>query len=116
MPLNYQWLKNCVGLSNGGKISGAKAETLNLAGVDQTDAANYSVIVTNVVGSIPSSPPATLIVIDPPAIVLQPTNRTSNAGEIARFTVSANGSSLHYQWKKGEFDLADGGNISGVNS
>lgn len=54
-PLNYQWLKN------GQPIAGAVAATLTLEVVDATDAADYSVVVTNSQGSV-TSQAATLAV------------------------------------------------------
>lgn len=51
-----------------------------------------------------------------PVITSQPQNQTVNQGGTATFSVSATGSGLSYQWKKGTTTLTDGGNISGATS
>ena len=103
-PLAYQWLKN------GGVIAGATAATLTLTKVSATDAANYSVAVTNAVGSATSSA-ATLIVLVPPAITTQPANISVTQGNNAAFAVTATGTApLNFQW------LKNGVPISGANS
>ncbi|MCX6874714.1 MAG: cadherin-like beta sandwich domain-containing protein [Verrucomicrobia bacterium] len=61
-PLSYQWQKNGVNLTNSGSVSGATTTTLTLAHVQATDAANYSVVVTDAYGSM-TSMAATLTVI-----------------------------------------------------
>ncbi len=52
----------------------------------------------------------------PPTIITQPTNQTVCDGSSAIFTVSATGSSLTYQWRKGLVNLINGGNISGATT
>lgn len=52
--LSYQWRKEGVNLSNGGKISGATTATLTISNVQQTEVGNYNVIVTDTKGSNPS--------------------------------------------------------------
>ena len=61
--LKYQWKK--AGVS----ISGATASSITLINVQNVDAANYSVIVSNTVGSVTSAN-AALTVNNPPAITL----------------------------------------------
>ncbi len=112
-PLNYQWLKNGAALANGGNVSGATTATLSLASVSAADAANYSLTVTNSVGSITSST-ASLIVLTPPTISSQPVSQSLAAGSTAQFTVTAGGSApLAYHWLKNGVLLATGGNVSG---
>ncbi|MDD5141112.1 MAG: immunoglobulin domain-containing protein [Verrucomicrobiales bacterium] len=114
--LTYQWRKNGGSLSNGGNVSGATSATLSLANVSATDAANYSVTVTNAVGSITSGS-AALAVLAPPAIITQPTNQVAALGSTVTLAVEAAGTGpLSYQWFKGTNTLADGGNISGSTS
>jgi len=52
----------------------------------------------------------------PPTITTQPTNQTVCDGSSATFTVSATGTSLTYQWRKGLVNLINGGNISGATT
>ena len=113
-PLAYQWFKNGAVLANGGNVSGATTATLSLAAVASADAANYSVTITNSAGSITSTI-ATLTVLLPPAIVIQPASASVLAGSNVSFSVSASGTApLSYQWLKNGLVLANGGNVSGA--
>ena len=98
LPLSYQWQKNGANLNDSGNVSGSAATTLTLAGVSDADAASYTVVVTNIAGSVTSSP-AILVLLDPPAILSQPTNLTVTVTSNAAFSVIATGSPvLSYQW------------------
>ena len=55
-PLSYQWR------SNGVAISGATNQTLTLTNLQNSFAAGYTVVVTNLYGSVTSSPPANLTI------------------------------------------------------
>ncbi|MDB6121360.1 MAG: C-terminal target protein [Pedosphaera sp.] len=102
----YQWLKGTNILVDDGKVSGATTDTLTLSNVGQSDAAEYTVAVSNSAGS-DTSLAATLTVIDPPVITSQPVSVTVGAGSSASFTVTANGTApLSYQWRKGGVDIA----------
>jgi len=80
--------------------------TLMLTNVSVAAAAIYSVVVTNLAGSVTSAP-ARLVVLDPPKIVTQPLSRTNVAGSLVNFSVVAIGTSpLSYQWQKGSGALA----------
>lgn len=96
--LTYQWKKNMVNLSNTGNISGATTANLTIASTSQTDAASYTVLVSNSGGTTTSSE-ATLTVVNPPAITAQPQSVTATAGQNVQFNVSASGSGLSYQWR-----------------
>jgi hypothetical protein len=117
-PLGYQWLKDSTPLVNAGNISGATSPTLTISTVSDSDAASYSVVVTNIAGSPQTTIPATLTVLDPPVIVTQPVSQTNAAGSTAVFSVTATGTpALGYQWfKNGTNSLVDTGNISGSTS
>jgi hypothetical protein len=54
-PLYYQWQFNGVGLTNGGSASGATNASLTLTNVQPAQAGNYTVMVSNAVGSVTSS-------------------------------------------------------------
>ena len=102
-PFEYQWQKD------GSDIPGATSETLSLSGVQDADAGTYTVVVSNAAGSAASSS-ASLTVITPPSITIQPEPQTVNAGASATFFVAANGTApLSYQWQK------DGSDITGAN-
>lgn len=51
-----------------------------------------------------------------PVITIEPTNQTTCAGGSVSFYVGATGTGLTYQWKKGNVNLTNGGNISGATS
>ena len=95
----YQWQKNSTNLVNGGNISGSTTSTLTITSISDSDAASYSVIISNSNGSVTSSV-ATFTVIDPPAITAQPTNLLVLPGTNVAFGVSLSGTApLHYQWR-----------------
>ncbi|MGZ5505085.1 MAG: TIGR02597 family protein [Limisphaerales bacterium] len=96
--LSYQWKKNTVNLNNVGNISGATAANLTITSPSTSDAASYTVVVSNSAGSATSSV-ATLTVVNPPAITGQPQATTATDGQSAQFTVTATGTSLAYQWR-----------------
>jgi len=70
-PLYYQWHMEGLGLSNGGRVSGANSPTLTISGAQEDDAGNYSLLVTNAAGSATSSN-AVLTVRPPPPCVAAP--------------------------------------------
>jgi len=99
-PFTYQWYKN------GTAITGATLATYSLATADAASAGAYSVLVSNVVGSVKSSA-ATLSVIAPPVIVTQPMSLTIHEGKSASFTVLASSSvAMSYQWCRNGVALA----------
>jgi hypothetical protein len=113
LPLNFQWQENGAAMTDGGNVSGPTTSNLVISYVQDTNMAAYTVVVTNVAGCV-TSPPALLVVIDPPVIVTQPTNLTVSAGATASFTVTASGTApLSYQWLKNDVGMTDGGNVSG---
>ena len=93
-PLAYQWL------FNGVPIAGATNSVLNLSNVPTNQAGLYAAVVTSPYGTITSSN-ATLTVLDPPVIVVQPASLSVLAGSPATFSVVATGRpTLTYQWRK----------------
>ena len=114
-PLAYQWQTGGVDLSNGGIISGADNATLNFSGVQTNDAGLYQVVVTNSYGSVTSAV-ATLTVLVPATIVMQPANQTGLLLKSVTFNVNAAGNPpLIYQWQKNGTNLPEGGQIYGVS-
>ncbi len=94
-PLNYQWRKG------GGALLGQINTSLSLTSVTTNDAGSYDVVISNVAGSVTSTPPAMLTVNVPPFITVGPTNQTVLTGASVNFSVSAGGTSpLNYQWRK----------------
>lgn len=115
-PLNYQWYFNGAPLSDGGGISGSATTNLNLSNVQTNEAGNYQLVVTNNYGSATSSI-ATLIVLAPPAITIQPTNQAALIGSTIVFSSGATSQSpASYQWLKDGGALINGGRISGADT
>ena len=103
--MTYQWKKN--GTAIGGATSPSYTTPATVAG---DNGAQFTVTVTNSVGSATSNA-AVLTVSVPPSITAQPAGKTVNVGQTATFSVTATGSgTLTYQWKK------NGAAISGATS
>ena len=101
-PLTFRWNKNGVPIS--GTAAASAAYTIN--GVTTNHQANYTVRVSNSYGEV-TSEVATLIVIVPPTITVQPKSYNTNVGATVTFSVQASGTPpLSYQWRK------DGQNIA----
>jgi uncharacterized delta-60 repeat protein len=115
-PFVYQWQKNGTNLVDGGNIFGSATNTLALSNVSTNDAANYTVVVTNSIGSI-TSIVASLTVLVPPSITVQPASQTNLLGNPVSFTVAAVGTPpFGYQWKFNNANLTDSANIIGSTS
>lgn len=109
----YQWQKGGVA------IGGATGSSYSIASAQSGDAGSYSVVATNIAGSVTSSS-ATLTVnaaATAPAITAQPQSQTVTAGGSATFSVSATGSPAPtYQWQKGGVNIAGAASSSYVIS
>jgi alpha-tubulin suppressor-like RCC1 family protein len=118
-PLSYQWQFNGVSLVNGGGISGATTPSLTVSNAQTANSGDYSVVITNSIGSVTSSI-AALTVTNVPVVITvqpQPTNLVVAMGSNATLTVTATGTApLYYQWQFNETNLVNGGNISGATS
>jgi hypothetical protein len=105
-PLAYQWKKDGV------LLQGATKATYSKVSVQDADAGDYSVSVSNAVGE-ESSNTVKLVVTAPvpPSITTQPISRSVVEGNSASFTVSVAGTApFSYQWK------FEGVNISGATN
>jgi hypothetical protein len=115
--LTYQWRKGIVNLTNSGNISGATSATLTIDPVALLDVAtDYNVVVSGVCTPAVTSSNASLAVNSAPEITLQPENQTGCEGVSASFSVTATGTDLTYQWRKGTVNLVDGTTISGATT
>lgn len=100
----YQWQKGGVA------ITGATSATYIIASTSPADAATYTCVATNSIGTATSNG-AVLTIQVPPAISTQPVGTTVTAGASTSFTVVATGTPTPtYQWQK------NGVNISGATS
>jgi hypothetical protein len=101
-PFSFQWRKS------GTPISGATSASFTIASAQAGDASSYDVVVTNAAGSATSAA-ATLSVVIPPAITLQPSDLTVTQGSLATFSVTASGTApFTYQWRKDGVNLSTG--------
>ncbi len=91
-PLAYQWV------FEGANLAGSTTANFVLSNAQPAQAGRYWVVISNPVGSV-ASLRATLSVVVPPTLTLQPTNQTVIAGANTSFQAAAAGSSpLSYQW------------------
>ena len=92
-PLSYQWYFNGTN-----QLAGATNSTLTVTNIQMTNAGNYSVTITNVVGEVTSAN-ALLNVSGLPTITIQSTNQIVAQGSkvILGVTVSGPGP-FNYQW------------------
>lgn len=96
----YQWRKGGV------NIGGATSSSYTISSVNSADEASYDVVVSNSAGTATSSA-ATLTVNTAPSITGQPQNATKTVGDLVTFTVTATGSGLTYQWRKGSVNISN---------
>jgi hypothetical protein len=95
-PFTYQWTLN------GANIAGATAATYVISNVKLTDAATYSVVVSNSAGSTTSDNAALTVVpaASAPTFTTQPASQTVTAGSAVTFAALASGSPAPaYQWQ-----------------
>ena len=90
---------------------------LTIDPVNISDAAtDYNVVITGICSPNVISENASLNVNTAPEIISQPANQTACVGSPVNFSVSATGSGISYQWRKGTTNLVNGGNISGATT
>jgi Concanavalin A-like lectin/glucanases superfamily/Immunoglobulin domain/Bacterial Ig domain len=103
-PLGYQWRINQQSIPLAVNPTANNA-TLILTNVQPKDGGNYSVLVTNFLGSTNSSN-ALLTLLFPPSVTVNPPEQLANLGCSVAFAASATGSgSLTYQWLKNDTNL-----------
>jgi len=97
-PIAYQWQSSSDGTSFVA-IAGATASSYQIAvATAARHGWRYRVVVSNGAGSVTSSA-ATLNVAITPVIMAQPADQSVVAGADARFSVTAGGNVLNYQWQ-----------------
>ena len=105
--VNYQW---CF---NGTNITGATSAWLSLTNVQTTNSGNYSVTVSNSIGSAVSSNAVLSVLNSLPIITVQPTNQNVALQSNAVMTAAATGSlPLYYQWLFCGTNIAKATNVS----
>ncbi|HUN81992.1 MAG TPA: immunoglobulin domain-containing protein, partial [Phycisphaerae bacterium] len=112
----YQWRRNGVNLSDGGRLSGAATDTLTISPTQVGDTGNYDVVVEDTCGATVTSS-ALLTVDGGPAITSQsPDSRVCNNGTIALNVMATSIQTVSYQWRKDGANLTDGNGFSGVHA
>ncbi|HEY3404802.1 MAG TPA: PKD-like domain-containing protein [Ohtaekwangia sp.] len=102
--LTYQWRKGGV------NIGGATSSSYTISNVTATDVDNYDVVVSGSCGSPVTSTAASLTVNSLPSISVHPVSQSICVGGGVTFSVTAAGTGVTYQWRKG------GVNIVGATS
>jgi uncharacterized repeat protein (TIGR03803 family) len=96
--LSYQWQKNGTNLPSGGNVLGATSNPLTLTNISDSDAADYSVVVSNPYLHATSSN-ATLTVDDFPFLASPPQSQTVIIGSNVTFAVTVYGAPpFVFQW------------------
>jgi hypothetical protein len=96
LPLSYQWR------SNGTNINGATASSLVLMNAQLSDGGSYSVVVSNVAGTVTSSNATLTVNLPPAAVVVRSTNAAAGGSAALPIALIANGNenalgfSLHF--------------------
>lgn len=74
--LGYQWQKNGVNLSDGDNVSGSTTPLLTLSDLTSADEAAYTVLISNINGTISSDPVSVVVIY--PASITQPQGQVTN--------------------------------------
>ncbi|MGD0261571.1 MAG: immunoglobulin domain-containing protein [Verrucomicrobiota bacterium] len=98
--LAYQWSKDSTNLL------GATAYSYTVTNAQTNDAGGYSVVVSNLLGSVTSSVASITLLYYAPSIVVQPAGQAVLVSSNFTLTVTASGSApMAYQWRKDGADL-----------
>jgi len=108
--LTYQWTFNGSPLSNGGSISGANTNNLQIANVQAPNAGTYNCIVSPGCNQATSSSVTLSVSTGNVNITQQPLSTSVCQNSSASFSIATQGATVTYQWKK------NGVNISGATN
>ena len=98
-PLSYQWQLN------GTNLPGATGATLLIASAQVANSGDYTLVVTNRLGLI-NSRPATVTVVEPVMILVQPASQTVAPGADVNLIVVATGNPPPaFQWRRNGTDI-----------
>ena len=107
---SFQWKKNGAVIADGTKYNGTTTASLTVGTAVIGDQGSFTVVITNVAGSITSSN-GVLSVSQGPTITIQPSNQLAAVGGNVTFSATATGSpTLAYQW------FLNGSPISGATA
>src|SRR5665213_1400242 len=109
IPLSYQWL------FNGTAISAQTNNVLSIYYTASGDIGSYTVIVTNIAGSVTSEVAA--LTLNTNWVSQQPQSQTVAAGSTAYFYMGATSdTTVSYQWQFGGTNLTNSGHIAGADT
>ncbi len=120
-PTTYQITWNAAalaaGLVNTGNVSlPVSPITFSIPAGVATGTYTGTLRVTNANGCTSTGNTFTVTIVAIPSITSQPSNTTVCSGAAGSFSVTATGTSLTYQWRKGTTNLCNCGTISGATS
>lgn len=93
-PLAYQWRLN------GAPLLSATNSTLSLTNVQPAQAGDYTVVITNVAGTVTSSIAALTVLLAPPGITTPPAGQSFTLGQNLTLTAAVSGTApFAYQWQ-----------------
>jgi hypothetical protein len=99
-PLSYQWQ------FNGASIPDATNATLSLGYVLPANAGDYTVVISNPLGTVTSDPATLAVMVQAPVITTQPASQSVLGGGSVALSVTASGvPSPTYQWKRDGVDI-----------
>ena len=97
--LKYQWqYQNAKGVWKNSNAAGSDTSTMSIKITDARDGQKYRCVITQGEESV-TTDEAAIHAIRPITIQTQPTDYSGKAGEIAKFSVVAEGEELNYQWQ-----------------
>ena len=100
-PIAYQWFFNTTN-----RLAGATNSTVTLSNVTPANSGNYSVVLSNGLGSLTSGVTVLTVTSGPPTIIAQPESQAAVISGAVRFAVLAAGPDpLMYQWRKEGADI-----------
>ncbi|MFM2082855.1 MAG: hypothetical protein RL380_1546, partial [Verrucomicrobiota bacterium] len=106
-PRTFQWSFNGTNLLN------ATNSSFSVGNVQQANVGNYSVTVSNALGSVTSGNARLTVVDIAPVITSQPASRTNNANSTASFSVSVTGTTPRtFQWRFNGTNIVNATNSS----
>ncbi|MCF8226739.1 MAG: immunoglobulin domain-containing protein [Bacteroidales bacterium] len=113
--VTYTWKRGSTTITNGGNVSGATTNDLELSGITLANAGSYYVVADGTCGT-ENSDVASLVVKEATAITVEPDDLDACQGDNVSFTISAEGDNITYQWRKDGVNLSDGGDVSGATT
>jgi hypothetical protein len=108
-PLSYRWRLDGIDLTDGFGIAGSSSPTLSITNVADSDVGQYSVVVTNLYGSVTSTNGS--LVTYQQLIVNQPVDANVLVSNSFSFSVDVNGATpFTYQWQKAQVNIPNATN------